>query len=111
MRPVRLHVLTLAGLSANAATLRRMLADRSEEHTSELQSQSNLGCRPLLEKKNEGRPDTIMKALPGLCSNSSIVPQSPSRTCYSAKAGSTSCVASHSRADLLVCAEPRVVAP
>src|SRR5256886_9823375 len=24
---------------------------RSEEHTSELQSQSNLGCRPLLEKK------------------------------------------------------------
>src|SRR2546430_5386981 len=25
---------------------------RSEEHTSELQSQSNLGCRPLLEKKN-----------------------------------------------------------
>src|SRR2546430_13334341 len=26
--------------------------DRSEEHTSELQSQSNLVCRPLLEKKN-----------------------------------------------------------
>src|SRR2546430_11310574 len=25
--------------------------DRSEEHTSELQSQSNLGCRLLLEKK------------------------------------------------------------
>src|SRR2546430_5758797 len=25
---------------------------RSEEHTSELQSQSNLVCRPLLEKKN-----------------------------------------------------------
>src|SRR2546430_11585605 len=25
---------------------------RSEEHTSELQSQSNLGCRPLLGKKN-----------------------------------------------------------
>src|SRR2546430_7409147 len=25
---------------------------RSEEHTSELQSQSNLGCRLLLEKKN-----------------------------------------------------------
>src|SRR2546427_5607488 len=30
-------------------------ADRSEEHTSELQSQSNLVCRLLLEKKkNEG---------------------------------------------------------
>src|SRR5688572_32310807 len=27
--------------------------DRSEEHTSELQSQSNLVCRPLLEKKNK----------------------------------------------------------
>src|SRR3989475_5568345 len=28
---------------------------RSEEHTSELQSQSNLVCRLLLEKKNEQR--------------------------------------------------------
>src|SRR2546430_8913586 len=28
---------------------------RSEEHTSELQSQSNLVCRLLLEKKNEAR--------------------------------------------------------
>src|SRR2546430_3221525 len=28
---------------------------RSEEHTSELQSQSNLVCRLLLEKKNRGR--------------------------------------------------------
>src|SRR5688572_32026158 len=28
-------------------------AERSEEHTSELQSQSNLVCRLLLEKKNE----------------------------------------------------------
>src|SRR2546430_13477343 len=31
---------------------RRRLAARSEEHTSELQSQSNLVCRLLLEKKN-----------------------------------------------------------
>src|SRR2546430_3117576 len=30
----------------------KVLADRSEEHTSELQSQSNLVCRLLLEKKN-----------------------------------------------------------
>src|SRR2546430_13095948 len=29
----------------------RHLSDRSEEHTSELQSQSNLVCRLLLEKK------------------------------------------------------------
>src|SRR2546430_9494999 len=31
---------------------RASLAERSEEHTSELQSQSNLVCRLLLEKKN-----------------------------------------------------------
>src|SRR2546430_11442040 len=30
----------------------RVLPPRSEEHTSELQSQSNLVCRLLLEKKN-----------------------------------------------------------
>src|SRR5688572_32543250 len=29
-----------------------LVVDRSEEHTSELQSQSNLVCRLLLEKKN-----------------------------------------------------------
>src|SRR2546427_5424430 len=33
---------------------------RSEEHTSELQSQSNLVCRLLLEKKNEDRKSTRM---------------------------------------------------
>src|SRR2546430_9500075 len=39
---------------------------RSEEHTSELQSQSNLVCRLLLEKKNNvqadatGHPDTSL---------------------------------------------------
>src|SRR5688572_32743112 len=32
------------------------LADRSEEHTSELQSQSNLVCRLLLEKKKKITP-------------------------------------------------------
>src|SRR2546430_10486454 len=36
-----------------ASPLRKFLgSDRSEEHTSELQSQSNLVCRLLLEKKN-----------------------------------------------------------
>src|SRR2546430_13401099 len=33
-------------------------ADRSEEHTSELQSQSNLVCRLLLEKKNKRHEKT-----------------------------------------------------
>src|SRR5688572_32721668 len=35
------------------AILRRMTEQRSEEHTSELQSQSNLVCRLLLEKKKK----------------------------------------------------------
>src|SRR2546427_4412340 len=34
----------------------RTLLGRSEEHTSELQSQSNLVCRLLLEKKNKVFP-------------------------------------------------------
>src|SRR2546427_5776267 len=33
--------------------LRAFMPDRSEEHTSELQSQSNLVCRLLLEKKKK----------------------------------------------------------
>src|SRR2546427_9008621 len=35
------------------AVLRRRVDGRSEEHTSELQSQSNLVCRLLLEKKKK----------------------------------------------------------
>src|SRR2546430_12031640 len=35
-------------------------AVRSEEHTSELQSQSNLVCRLLLEKKKNNRATTTM---------------------------------------------------
>src|SRR2546430_12943737 len=37
--------------SPGCSTLARMATHRSEEHTSELQSQSNLVCRLLLEKK------------------------------------------------------------
>src|SRR2546430_9119872 len=40
----------------------RELEERSEEHTSELQSQSNLVCRLLLEKNN-----TINSIFPILC--------------------------------------------
>src|SRR2546427_6900098 len=36
---------------------------RSEEHTSELQSQSNLVCRLLLEKKKKGTRNDIESAL------------------------------------------------
>src|SRR2546430_8569442 len=35
------------------ATKKTLAANRSEEHTSELQSQSNLVCRLLLEKKTK----------------------------------------------------------
>src|SRR5205085_12515985 len=38
-----------------AAKVPRVLGGRSEEHTSELQSQSNLVCRLLLEKKKNTR--------------------------------------------------------
>src|SRR2546430_9362674 len=34
---------------------------RSEEHTSELQSQSNIVCRLLLEKKNAGHDDLLRR--------------------------------------------------
>src|SRR5688572_31056569 len=37
--------------------------DRSEEHTSELQSQSNLVCRLLLEKKKQITPPYPLKLL------------------------------------------------
>src|SRR2546430_9980438 len=43
------------GLNACGAGVRRSPGDRSEEHTSELQSQSNLVCRLLLEKNNPHR--------------------------------------------------------
>src|SRR2546430_13652213 len=59
----RLHALGLAHEAswATGNRLRDMQAppkparavERSEEHTSELQSQSNLVCRLLLEKKND----------------------------------------------------------
>src|SRR2546430_12956504 len=47
---------TSEGRSGVLETRRSRRADRSEEHTSELQSQSNLVCRLLLEKKKKN-PD------------------------------------------------------
>src|SRR2546430_12735150 len=37
---------------------------RSEEHTSELQSQSNLVCRLLLEKKKHNKKHVSIRAIP-----------------------------------------------
>src|SRR2546427_1742931 len=46
------------GLSSHPAPARRRARrSRSEEHTSELQSQSNLVCRLLLEKKKHNNRD------------------------------------------------------
>src|SRR5690606_39321637 len=39
-------------VTADGELLRTSLTERSEEHTSELQSRENLVCRLLLEKKN-----------------------------------------------------------
>src|SRR5688572_32015571 len=41
------------GVRLDAELANRLGAERSEEHTSELQSQSNLVCRLLLEKKKK----------------------------------------------------------
>src|SRR2546430_13699593 len=45
------HVLLVGERENGVFTKETILALRSEEHTSELQSQSNLVCRLLLEKK------------------------------------------------------------
>src|SRR5205085_11709267 len=58
--PARLVV----GLAAHQATVvahRERQDQRSEEHTSELQSQSNLVCRLLLEKKKKKKKNNKIK--------------------------------------------------
>src|SRR2546427_9100067 len=45
-----------AALGAQCGGRRCAVRTRSEEHTSELQSQSNLVCRLLLEKKKKYKP-------------------------------------------------------
>src|SRR5438132_3865144 len=44
------------------------LLPRSEEHTSELQSHSDLVCRLLLEKKKNNIPGITILTIPQLCS-------------------------------------------
>src|SRR3989475_9277233 len=51
--PVALHAGEAQGEAARVLRARLHVV-RSEEHTSELQSQSNLVCRLLLEKKKDG---------------------------------------------------------
>src|SRR6266481_8940327 len=49
-----------AGGRASPGARRRPRGRRSEEHTSELQSQFHLVCRLLLEKKKHDRPQSIL---------------------------------------------------
>src|SRR5688572_32295219 len=49
-------VTELLTLIAGTASVSLRAISRSEEHTSELQSQSNLVCRLLLEKKKKKKP-------------------------------------------------------
>src|SRR2546427_7895197 len=53
---------------------KEMLCERSEEHTSELQSQSNLVCRLLLEKKKKKTAERVR--------TTSTMSVSPCMTCY-----------------------------
>src|SRR2546430_6915703 len=62
---------SLVGPFRHAAVERT--ATRSEEHTSELQSQSNLVCRLLLEKKNKNRHSIRYTFVYFLSSNSNYV--------------------------------------
>src|SRR5688572_30993834 len=51
----------IAPARASPAAFRAHGKDRSEEHTSELQSQSNLVCRLLLEKKKNDAPRHVAR--------------------------------------------------
>src|SRR2546427_5825438 len=57
--PESLHCQKVAARSKNGTSTRPTLSARarSEEHTSELQSQSNLVCRLLLEKKKKKKSE------------------------------------------------------
>src|SRR2546430_2979468 len=53
----------------------KALAFRSEEHTSELQSQSNLVCRLLLEKKKHHQTQPVVARRPDVHSHLVLSPQ------------------------------------
>src|SRR2546430_11550606 len=55
---------------------------RSEEHTSELQSQSNLVCRLLLEKKNDGLRAAALAVQVPIYSHSRPAVQTVRCRCY-----------------------------
>src|SRR5258706_809164 len=64
--PVEWRFILLRGLfgffhgGAGFDQLAGLQSERSEEHTAELQSLTNLVCRLLLEKKNKGAPGRLV---------------------------------------------------
>src|SRR2546430_17292179 len=56
------YLRTLAGKLAHEIRTPLTIVRRSEEHTSELQSQSNLVCRLLLEKKKKLSPTPLARS-------------------------------------------------
>src|SRR2546430_7373257 len=65
--PISLYTRPGCHLCEEAKTvIAPLLRERSEEHTSELQSQSNLVCRLLLEKKNDPKPSILADPAPGI---------------------------------------------
>src|SRR5260370_22115024 len=59
LRDVRVTMIYEGTSEIQRVVIARSLLERSEEHTSELQSHLNLVCRLLLEKKNTGRPQNM----------------------------------------------------
>src|SRR2546427_8842645 len=53
----------VAKVDRNGRWLKSWGSKRSEEHTSELQSQSNLVCRLLLEKKKKKNKDKLIRTI------------------------------------------------
>src|SRR2546430_13439479 len=58
-RPSRFSKVVYPLAFTSRLTTGQLTTNRSEEHTSELQSQSNLVCRLLLEKKKHKQPATV----------------------------------------------------
>src|SRR5256885_13102279 len=54
-------------------------AERSEEHTSELQSPCNLVCRLLLEKKKKNNAATLLSVMPVYCNHLMFTPGTSNR--------------------------------
>src|SRR2546430_8825718 len=77
---------------------------RSEEHTSELQSQSNLVCRLLLEKNNNDRHAPCLALFDGRVDLQKILEVSaaqPGRACFGLLASHRHCLATAGRPSAL----------